>query len=245
MIAQVTQDIYARWYEDACKGKPFFGCLLPVQRQLLGAVSAGFFAGEHLAVDSGGELVMASGTADPEELASFLAFLDKHQYLTDGTAPAGWHKGEAVRLYTLPPENCLPLPPRPEGTELNAEPSAFGVARLLFADDARRDDFYSELCTKRNHGKAQVFALEKDGKVLSTAGAYALHDGQAYQACVKTDPACRGRGLAGWLVRDTANHLAKQGWQVVLLARPDRFSFYEGLGFVCQQELTIYTDLEK
>lgn len=242
MIAQVTQDIYARWYDQACSGRPFFGCLLPVQRQLLGKASAGFFAGEHLAVDASGALVMAAGTADPEELASFLAFLDKHQYLTDGTVPAGWHEGQTVRLYTLPPENCLPLPPRPADAVWNENPSAFGVARLMFAESERQDDFYSELCTKRNHGMAQVYTLEADGKILSTAGAYALYDGQAYLACVKTRPDCRGRGLAGWLVIDTANRLARQGWQVVLLARPDRFSFYEKLGFVCQQELTIYTD---
>ena len=245
MITQITTETYADWYRQACAGKLYFDGYLPLQLELFGRCGGNYFAGEQLAMDANGDEVIACGTADPEELASFLAFLDKHRYLTDGTAPAGWHAAETLHRFCLPAGQLLPEPPAPDDLTRNEQPSAMGLARFLFGDDPLRDDFYAELCTKRNHGKARVWSLEAEGRILATAGAYGLHNGQAYLACVKTDPACRGRGLAGWLVRDTANHLAKQGWQVVLLARPDRFSFYEGLGFVCQQELTIYTDLEK
>lgn len=243
MIAQVTNETYAAWYHQACAGKPYFGCVLPLQLELFGKASGCYFAGEKIALDANGSHVIASGVADPEELAGFLAFLDKHELLTDGTVPAGWQPCDQLRLFTLPAGSALTEPPRPEKLELNEMPSPMQVASFLFGDrPERRDNFYAELCTKRNHGKAVVWTLERDGSLVATAGAVAMEAGQAYLACVETVEPLRGRGIGGWLVPHLANHLARQGWNVVLLARQERVPFYTRLGFAPAGTYPVYTD---
>ncbi len=243
MIAQVTNETYAAWYQKACAGKPYFGCVLPVQLELFGKVNGCYFAGENIAIDANSRKVIASGTADPEELAGFLAFLDKHELLTDGTVPLGWNPKEQLHLFRLAAGDTLPLPHRPEGLTLNETPSPFQVASFLFGEESqRRDDFYSELCTKRNHSKAVVWTLEQAGKIVSTAGAYALEAGQAYLACVETAEQIRGQGIGGWLVPYMANALSQQGWDVVLLAKEERVHFYNRLGFTHVGMHTVYTD---
>lgn len=243
MIAQVTNETYANWYQKACAGKPYFGCVLPVQLELFGKASGCYFAGEEIAIDANGGKVIASGTTDPEELASFLAFLDKHELLTDGTAPAGWHVKEQLHLFTLAAHNSLPLQPQPEGLELNEMPSPFLVADFLFKDAPEKlPDFYSQLCTKRNHAKAVVWTLEQAGKIVSTAGIYALENGQAYLACAETIESRRGQGIGGWLILRLANTLAQQGWNVTLLAKQERMHFYTRLGFTHHAEYSVYTD---
>lgn len=243
MIAQVTNETYAQWYQKACAGKPYFGCVLPVQLELFGKASGCYFAGEEIAIDANGKKAIATGTTDPEELASFLAFLDKHELLTDGTVPKGWHEKEQLHLFTLEAGNYLPLPPRPEALALNEMPSPFQVAQFLFdAQPERRDDFYSELCTKRNHNKAIVWTLEREGKIISTAGAYALQNGQAYLACAETVAQLRGQGIGGWLIASMANMLSAQGWRVELLAKQERVHLYNRLGFTMADTLTVYSD---
>ena len=243
MITQITTETYADWYRQACAGKLYFDSYLPLQLELFGRCGGSYFAGEHLAMDANGDEVIACGTADPEELASFLAFLGKHRYLTDGTAPAGWHAAETLHRFCLPAGQLLPEPPAPVGLTLNEQPSAMGAARFLFGDGPLRDDFYAELCTKRNHGKAQFWALEAEGRILATAGACGLYNGQAYLACVQTQEALRGRGIGGWLVPRLVNSLSREGWQVVLLAKPQRVHWYQRLGMPAVDTLTVYTDL--
>lgn len=243
MIAQVTTPEYESWYRNACRNKLYFGCLLPVQLELFGKSSGCFFAGEEAAVDANGRNVIACGSYDPEEMAGFLAFLDKHSLITDGPCPAGWRLDHYLHLYTIEPGQRLQLGPKPEGLTLNETPSPYGVAGVLFGDRPdRRDDFYAELCTKRNHGRALVWTLEQEGKILSTVGAYALWAGQAYLACGQTDPALRGRGIGGWLIPHMANTLAAQGWQPLLLAKPERVHFYDRLGFTLQAKIPVYRD---
>lgn len=243
MIAQVTNETYAEWYYKACAGKPYFGCVLPLQLELFGKASGCYFAGEEIALDANGNHVIASGVADPEELAGFLAFLDKHELLTDGTVPAGWHPLEQLSLFTSSAGSSLPEPPQPENLELNEMPSPLKVASFLFGDRPdRRDDFYAELCTKRNHGKAVVWTLEQAGDLVATASAVAMEAGQAYLACVETVESLRGQGIGGWLVPHLANRLSCEGWNVVLLARQERVPFYTRLGFTPAGTYTVYTD---
>ncbi len=243
MIAQVTNETYAEWYRRACQGKLYFGCVMPVQLELFGKAGGGYFAGEDIALDANGKKVIATGTADPDELASFLSFLDKHILLTDGTVPTGWHPKETLHLYGIQPGEQLLLLPRPQGLTLNEQPSAMGVAQLVFGEDPeQRDDFYAELCTKRNHGKALVWTLEENGRIVATVGAYAMQDGQAYLACGETVEEMRGRGIGGWLIPYLANTLAAQGWQVLFLAKEERVRLYNRLGFSHWGTRTVYTD---
>ena len=103
---------------------------------------------------------------------------------------------------------------------------------MLFSDrPTKRDDFYSELCSKRSRGLARVWTLELEGNIICTVGAYALANGQAYMACGETVEALRGKGIGGRLIAEMANALAAEGWMPVFLCSPERVHFYTRLGF--------------
>lgn len=243
MIAAVNTPQRRGRYLAACAGKPFFSCVLPVHLALFGKTSGCFFAAPTLAVDANGGGVIAAGHANPEELASFLGFLGRHRLLTDGPCPAGWRLSEPYYLYTLAAGAALPLGAAPAGLTLNQKADAGGVADLLFGGrPARRDSFYAELCIKRNHGMARVWALEQGGAVVCTVGAYAIWGGEAYMACGETAAARRGQGIGGWLIAKMANTLAAEGLRVTFLCRGERTHFYDALGFTRAGILNEYTD---
>ena len=98
---------------------------------------------------------------------------------------------------------------------------------MLFPDrPSKRDDFYSELCSKRSRGLARVWTLEREGNIICTVGAYALANGQAYMACGETV--------------EMANALAAEGWMPVFLCSPERVHFYTRLGFEKMGEYARY-----
>ena len=103
---------------------------------------------------------------------------------------------------------------------------------MLFPDrSTRRDDFYSELCSKRARGRAVVWALEQGGELACTVGAYAIGTEQAYMACGETAEPLRGHGIGGRLIVQMANALAAEGKHPVFLCAPERVHFYTRLGF--------------
>ena len=113
---------------------------------------------------------------------------------------------------------------------------------MLFPDrPGKRDDFYSELCSKRSRGLARVWTLEREGEIVCTVGAYALADGQAYMACGATAEALRGRGIGGRLIVGMAHALSAEGWMPVFLCSPERVHFYTRLGFERLGEYARYT----
>ena len=128
----------------------------------------------------------------------------------------------------------LPLPAQTEAQKalwdsltFVEDPASGPVAENLFPDrPARRDDFYSELCTKRSRGKALVWTLEQGGNIVCTVGAYALCNGQAYMACGQTAEALRGQRVGGRLIVQMANALSAQGNQPVFLCSPERVHFF-------------------
>ncbi len=237
MIAQLTGESSCARFLQACEGKPYFGCVLPLEAQLFCKSQPGrFFAGPGLALELRGGKADAAGVYDPEELASFLRLCGVTSLMTGGPAPAGWGLERMYRLFALEAGRALPLPAADEALwqslTLNREPKAGPVADCLFpARPRQRDDFYSELCTKRNHGAARVWTLEQDGAIICTVGAYALHAGEAYMACGQTAPALRGRGIGGRLIVQLANELAAGGWRVTFLCVEERIRFYTRLGF--------------
>ena len=139
----------------------------------------------------------------------------------------------------------LPLPEADaalwQSLEKNTEPAAGKTAEMLFPDrPGKRDDFYSELCSKRSRGLARVWTLEREGEIVCTVGAYALADGQAYMACGETAEALRGRGIGGRLIVGMANALSAEGWMPVFLCSPERVHFYTRLGFEKMGEYARY-----
>lgn len=251
MIAQFTDErCYARFLE-ACEGKPYFGCVLPLHALLFGQSQLGrFFAGPGMALELRGRTAEMTGACDAEELASFLRLCGVESLLTDGTVPAGWRLQRVHHRFVLEAGSALPLPPADEALwgslTLDRAPKAGRIAAWLFPDrPQRRDDFYSELCTKRNHGAAQVWALEQSGRIVCTVGAYALYHGEAYMACGQTEPELRGRGVGGRLIVQLANELAAQGWRVSFLCADERVPFYTRLGFAPRETLPRYAAPEE
>lgn len=243
MIAQVTTDRQRRRFENACRGKLCFDAMLPLALRLLGKAQPGrFFAGPTLALDVGGNTAWAAGHANPDELASFLNFCGCKAVILDEAEcppPTGWIRARTQTIFGLAAGEQLPLPAQTEAQKAlwdsltrDEEPASGPVAEVLFPDrPARRDDFYSELCTKRSRGKARVWTLNQNGKIVCTVGAYALGNGQAYMACGQTEEAMRGQKIGGRLIVEMANALAVEGQRPVFLCSPERVHFYTQLGF--------------
>ena len=243
MIAQVNTPRQRQRFLNACRGKLCCGATLPLALQLLGKAQPGrFFAGPTLALDIGGRTAWAAGHANPEELASFLNFCGCRAVILDEAEcppPVGWQKTCDHTIFGLAAGEQLPLPAQTEAQKalwdsltFVEDPASGPVAENLFPDrPARRDDFYSELCTKRSRGKALVCTLEQGGNIVCTVGAYALGNGQAYMACGQTAEALRGQRVGGRLIVQMANALSAQGDQPVFLCSPERVHFYTQLGF--------------
>ena len=210
MIAQVSTKAHRARFLNACRGKWVLGATLPLDLALFSKSQPWrFYAGPTLALELSGSTAWAAGHANPEELASFLAFCGCESIILDENEcppPAGWCKAKTLTVFGLAPGKALPLPAADEtlwaGLTLDREPSAMDVARALYpADTAKQEDFYSELCTKRTRGKALVWALRQGSETICTVGAYALANRQAYMACGQTAQPLRGKGMGGSLCR--------------------------------------------
>ena len=107
-------------------------------------------------------------------------------------------------------------------------------------DPGAWDNFYSELCTKLARGAAEVWAVRREGALVSTAGAYALSPDTAYLAAVETLEALRGQGIGGWLTGLLAADLAARGRRVALSCKKERLNFYHRLGFAAEDTVQRY-----
>ena len=250
MIAQVKTSRQRQRFFNACREKLCLGATMPLALSLFGKSQPGrFFAGPTLALDVGGSTAWLAGHANPDELAGFLNFCGCEAVVLDEAGclpPTGWKRAKTLSVFGLPPGRQLPLPEADDALwqslEKNTEPEAGKTAEMLFPDrPGRRDDFYSELCSKRSRGLARVWTLEREGEIVCTVGAYALADGQAYMACGETAEALRGRGIGGRLIVGMANALSAEGWMPVFLCSPERVHFYTRLGFERLGEYARYT----
>ena len=250
MIAQVKTPRQRQRFFNACREKLCLGATMPLALSLFGKSRPGrFFAGPTLALDVGGSTAWLAGHANPDELAGFLNFCGCEAVVLDEAGcppPTGWKRAKTLSVFGLPLGRQLPLPEADaslwQSLEKNTEPAAGKTAETLFPDrPGKRDDFYSELCSKRSRGLARVWTLEREGEIVCTVGAYALADGQAYMACGETAEALRGRGIGGRLIVGMANALSAEGWMPVFLCSPERVHFYTRLGFEKLGEYARYT----
>ena len=243
MITQVRTPRQRQRFRSACRGKLCLGVTMPQALALFGKSQPGrFFAGPTLALDVGGSTAWAAGHANPDELASFLNFCGCKAVILDEAVcppPTGWTRARTQTIFGLAAGEQLPLPAQTEKQKAlwdsltrDEDPASGPVAEVLFPDrPARREDFYSELCTKRSRGKAWVWALRREETIVCTVGAYALGNGQAYMACGQTAEALRGQRVGGRLIVQMANALSARGDQPVFLCSPERVHFYTQLGF--------------
>ena len=251
MIAQVNTEERRARFANACRGKPVLGATLPLDLALFGKSQPWrFYAGPTLALELSGSMAWLAGHANPEELASFLAFCGCESVILDEAEclpPNGWQKAEMLTVFGLAPGRTLPLPAADEALweqlAFDREPPALTVARALYPEDtAKQEDFYSELCSKRTRGKALVWALQQGSEMVCTVGAYALANGQAYMACGQTARPLRGKGIGGRLIVRMANELATEGYRPVFLCSPERVPFYTRLGFAKLGEYAKYNN---
>ena len=207
MIARVNTPARRARFRNACRGRWVLDALLPLDQQIFGKSQPGrFYAGPTLALELSGRTAWAAGHANPEELASFLAFCGCGSVILDEGVcppPTGWQRAETLTVFGLAPGKVLPLPAVEDALwsslTLDAQPPAMTVAQALYpTDPARRDDAYSELCSKRSRGRAVVWALQQGEQTVCTVGAYAVANGQAYMACGQTAKASAGGSSCRW-----------------------------------------------
>ena len=182
------------------------GTTLPLALELFGKSQPGrFFAGSTLALDIGGSTAWMAGHANPEELAGFLCFCGCRAVILDeaeAAPPAGWTRARTHGIFGLTPGRQLPQPHADEtlwaSLRLEREPPAYPVAEELFPDrPARRDDFYSELCSKRSRGKARVWALMQGERSLAPWGPMPLRTGRPTWPVGRRQRNCAEKASAG------------------------------------------------
>ena len=241
MIRAVASAADKQQFAKAVCGKPYFQALLGRDLALWadnpGApVKLFVLSGAALAV-SGCSAQLCGKPQNWEETVCFLRFAGVARLTTDqpSTGPARLPLRRALHLYRLSAGQSLPTGPAPEGLTLRSAPPVMEIAQRLFAGEPERvDAFYSEACTALAHGYAAVRALyDGQGRMVSTVGAYAMANAEAYMAMGETVEELRGQGIGGWLIPTFANELAAQGWQVTFLCEEKRRHFYDGLGFSC------------
>lgn len=215
---------------------PFLGCQMEVDAQLFGHCDhlMRFFVCEQGALEIKGDTAYLAGAADGEELAGMLAFAGVRRIVTAGDLPMGWRENGRLAAMEYRPGSPLPLP---AGISIDTAPPAADLLRVVACEGINgpgADNFYSEVCTKRNHGRGQFWLARQGDIPVATAGCYALTDTRAYLGGVVTLPQYRRQGIGGGLCAALAAHLAAAGRTVGLLCRPEREPFYQKMGFVRQ-----------
>lgn len=176
--------------------------------------------------------------AHGEELALFLSFSDTRLLFSDGWAPPGWQGDVHLRMRRPSLDGSESPGADPPG--LDRDPRADEVIAVLESGPdtltpPARDRLYSDLQTRRNHGRAAVWGIRgSGGRLEATAGAWALTDREAYIACVETRPDARGQGHARALMGALSRHFAHRA--LTLVCKAELRPFYEGLGFAVLDE---------
>lgn len=181
----------------------------------------------------GGRQAMLCGPVDDaEELASFLQLSGVQQLSLLDNALPGWHQRENNAVMARPPGPAPDAPPLPGLVE---QPSADAVLSVLESSGGRmqpeglREGFWNDYNTRRNHGALLVLGIEQAGRLIATAGAYAVTPQACYIACVETLPQHRGKGYAGALMWQLLQRLPQRAHS--LLCGDETTGFYTRFGF--------------
>lgn len=222
-------------FAAVCRGVPGLGAEVLANSEAFAghpALMRFFVCGEGGALMLRGRGGVLLGQADEEELAGMLAFAGVDSLKTSGCVPFGWAKKEKLAVMRL--ARPAAVPPLPEGVRLVKDAPMSRVLRVLecvgLAGEAA-DNFYSEACTKRSRGLAEIWLAEQNGRPVATAGAYAVLENEACLAAVATLPEERGRGIGRALCGALCARLAAGGRDVTLLCREERRGFYCLQGF--------------
>ena len=244
MIAELTESNRPQFLA-AVRGRPYFGDILPVHLAVFGrsgALMRFYVADGSSAVQLKGRSAVLCGTYDAEETGAFLRMQGVRYVNAGGAAPAGYSPLYALHNLVLAKAAAPPCPDAVRLT-LDRAPAPAEVTDFMMRgedDPGAWDNFYSELCTKLARGAAEVWAVRREGALVSTAGAYALSPDTAYLAAVETLEALRGQGIGGWLTGLLAADLAARGRRVALSCKKERLNFYHRLGFAAEDTVQRY-----
>lgn len=246
MIQAVTTPAHKQAFATAIQGAPYFRAVMGRDLALWAdnpGAPVRLFTLPGAALTLNGSTAQLCGTPqDWEELLSFLQFAGIAHLIAEETPLLPAAAGEPLFLYSMPPQDRLPLAQEHQGYMLNRSPSVLRLATQLFPQEPERQDcYYSETCTALAHGFARVLALQDAaGRPVSTVGAYAMANGEAYMAMGETLPELRGQGIGGWLTGLLAADLAARGRRVALSCKKERLNFYHRLGFAAEDTVQRY-----
>lgn len=122
---------------------------------------------------------------------------------------------------------------REDGYELTADPARIDLPLVhrWLSTDAYWAMGRSLEKTRASFAGSEVFGIYRDAAQVALARV--VTDGAifAYLCDVYVEPAHRGRGLGGWLVRSLRDHYATRGLNRFLLATRDAHTVYAPHGF--------------
>ncbi len=175
--------------------------------------------------------------APGEDLPAFLDMMNVRYLRTLGWLPPGWRDvSDTPLLLANGPLNARAALARSahaaqieEDLPASAVAAVLTSAGILAMDAQAQNDFLSYCNTHRNHGQARVLGLRQNGRLVATAGAYSMTDGDAYIASVATLPEHHGRGYAAALLAHLQSRLG--GRMMSLFSLPHAVGFYTRLGF--------------
>lgn len=204
----------------------------------------------------GGRAVLCGDVHNSEEMEALFALEQPCAIISTGWVPQGWqktnlqvmvfdgrsaeiqHPNASASVFASPPLLSLPLP---DGFEENVSVSEFInalTATAPFENSAGRDAFYSDMCTRRNHGRAFFCGVRQGGKLAGVAAVFSLTDTEAYISGIATLPEHRGKGYASALTAHLCGRFGgkaacgkKNTRAISLICENSLAGFYTRLGF--------------
>ena len=139
MIQAVTTPAHKQAFATAIQGAPYFRAVMGRDLALWAdnpGAPVRLFTLPGAALTLNGSTAQLCGTPqDWEELLSFLQFAGIAHLIAEETSLLPAAAGEPLFLYSMPPQDRLPLAQEPQGYMLNRSPSVLRLATQLFPQE--------------------------------------------------------------------------------------------------------------
>lgn len=246
MICQVLTPRQGEEFLSRVRGAFALGPAMEVRYRMFGTVPEmghQFWLSHAAAIALAGNTASAVGEYDPEEMGAFLDFSGMEQFIAVGPAPAGWTLAETLYGYRAAQPLAACCPP---GVTVEQEPSLWTAAEISLHGKRREEveNFYAQMCAKRNHGMARHWVALLAGKPVCAVAATEISREAAYLSQGSTLPEYRGRRIGGFLIASMANDLLAEGIEPTLLCRQERCHFYDAMGMTLTTNYNLYKKKE-
>ena len=150
MIQAVTTPAHKQAFATAIQGAPYFRAVMGRDLALWAdnpGAPVRLFTLPGAALTLNGSTAQLCGTPqDWEELLSFLQFAGIAHLIAEETPLLPAAAGEPLFLYSMPPQDRLPLAQEHQGYMLNRSPSVLRLATQLFPQEPERQDTALPVC---------------------------------------------------------------------------------------------------